>query len=668
MDINLHLNFLPMTGTLQSILILLTSAVLAVALFRVLRLPTKLAYFLIGLLLGPHAFGLLPDSEANHELAEFGIVFLMFSIGLEFSLPQLYAMRRKVFGLGGAQVALTMLLLMAIALPLGIDWREALILAGALAMSSTAIVSKMMVERLELHSRHGQLAIGILLFQDLAVVPLLILIPALAEPAANLAVTLELSLLKAVITLAILLVFGKLLVNSWFDLVARQRSRELFVMNVLLVTLALAFVTKLAGLSYALGAFIAGMLISETRYRYQVEADIAPFRDILLGLFFVTVGMLLDVYEVAANIGWVLLLTLVLVLIKATLITLLTRAFNYETGVAIRTGITLAQAGEFSFVILALGAKQGLLGGYVLQLVLAASVLSMVLAPFLIQHSAKLAGKLSRSYNCNRGLQLEEMARVGKALNGHVIICGYGRSGQYLSRFLTQENIPFIALEIDTTRVREASGAGENVMYGDAGRRVVLQAAGVDRAKAVIISYNDTYSAMKILHVLQENYPQLPVIVRTVDESNMEKLREAGAAEVVPEVLEGSLMLASHALLLLGVPLNRVVKNIRLFREEHYKLFRGFFHGISDYDLEANDSEQLRLHSVEILFAAYAKGLRLFDVGLETLGVEVKSIRRSSLPKLEPTPQTILEEGDVLVLLGKPGNLDSAERLLLTGK
>jgi CPA2 family monovalent cation:H+ antiporter-2 len=657
-----------MTGTLQPILVLLTSAVLAVALFRVLRLPTKLAYFLIGLLLGPHAFGLLPDSEANHELAEFGIVFLMFSIGLEFSLSQLYAMRRKVFGLGGAQVALTMLLLMAITLTIGIEWREALILAGALTMSSTAIVSKMMVERLELHSRHGQLAIGILLFQDLAVVPLLILIPALAEPAANLAVTLELSLLKAVITLAILLVFGKLLVNPWFDLVARQRSRELFVMNVLLVTLALAFVTKLAGLSYALGAFIAGMLISETHYRYQVESDIAPFRDILLGLFFVTVGMLLDIYEVAADIGWVLLLTLVLVLIKAILITLLTRAFNYETGVAIRTGITLAQAGEFSFVILALGAKQGLLGGHVLQLVLAASVLSMVLAPFLIQHSAKLAGKLSRSYNRNRGLQLEDIASVSKVLNGHVIICGYGRSGQYLSRFLSQENIPFIALDIDTTRVREAAGAGENVMYGDAGRRVVLQAAGVDRARAVIISYNDTASAMKILHVLRENYPQLPVIVRTVDESNMEKLREAGAAEVVPEVLEGSLMLASHALLLLGVPLNRVVKNIRLFREEHYKLFRGFFHGISDYDLEANDSEQLRLHSVEILLAAYAKGLRLFDLRLDALGVEVKSIRRSSLPKLEHTPQTILEEGDVLVLLGKPGNLDSAEKLLLTGK
>ncbi len=657
-----------MPSTLQSILILLTCAVMAVALFRTLRLPSMLAYFLMGLLLGPHTFGLLPDTESNRELAEFGVVFLMFSIGLEFSLPQLFAMRRTVFGLGGLQVAITMLLAMGASIALGADWRAALVVSGALAMSSTAIVSKMLVEKVELNSRHGKLTVGVLLFQDLAVVPLLILIPAIAAPGGDLAATLGLSLLKAAITLWVLLVVGKKLINPWFDLVARQRSRELFVMNVLMVTLVLAVTTKIAGLSYALGAFIAGMLISETRYRYQVESDIAPFRDILLGLFFVTIGMLLDIREVMDQIGWVLLLVVAFIVLKAFIITQLTRRFKHETGVAIRTGVMLAQAGEFSFVILAQGEEQHLLGGNLLQLVLAASLISMVAAPFLIDRNGHLASRLSRSYERNRKRWVQGIEQLGNQLNQHVIICGYGRSGQYLSRFLTQENIPFIALDIDPARVKEAAIAGENVVFGDAGRRVVLEAAGAARAKALVISYADEHSAMKVLHVVQEHYPNLPVIVRTWDDSNMDKFVEAGAAEVVPEVLEGSLMLASHALVLLGVPLSRVVKRIRLFREERYQLFRGFFHGLSDYDLEARDEDQLRLHSVALPAEAHAVGKRLIDVWLEGHGVQIKSLRRRNLKGQEPSPDTVLVEGDVLVLQGTPDRLALAEQILLNGK
>jgi CPA2 family monovalent cation:H+ antiporter-2 len=657
-----------MPGTLQTILILLTGAVFAVALFRVLRLPTMLAYFLIGVLLGPHTFGILPDSEANRELAEFGIVFLMFSIGLEFSLPQLYAMRTTVFGLGGAQVAITTLVVMSGAMALGIDWGAALVLAGAMGMSSTAIVSKMLVEKVELSSRHGRLAVGVLLFQDLAVVPLLIMIPALAAPAEVMATTLGLSLLKAAITLSILLVFGKRLINPWFELVARQQSRELFVMNVLMVTLLLAFVTSLAGLSYALGAFVAGMLISETRYRYQVEADIAPFRDILLGLFFITVGMMLDIRVLVANIEWVLLLLVLIVFLKALIITQLARIFRHETGVAIRTGILLAQAGEFSFVIMAHGVGNGVLSGTLFQVVLAASLLSMVIAPFIIQHNGWFASRLSRTYESNRDRKINEIESIGQELKDHVIICGFGRSGQYLSRFLHEEEIPFIALDIDPSRVREAASAGENVVYGDAGRRVVLKAAGAERAKAVVISYADQHASMKVLHVVQENYPQLPVIVRTVDDSNMEKFVDAGAAEVVPEVLEGSLMLASHALVMMGVPLSRVVKRIRHFREERYQMFRGFFHGLSDYDLDARDEDQVRLQSVALPAGAYACRMRLKDLDMTLHKVQVKSIRRPNTKGLSPAPEVILAEGDMVVLQGTPDNLSSAATFLLTGK
>ena len=657
-----------MFDTLPLILVLLISSVLAVALFRRLRLPAMLAYFLVGMALGPHTFGLLPDTEASREFAEFGIVFLMFSIGLEFSLPQLYAMRKKVLGLGGAQVFLTLAVVMTVGKLAGLDWPAAFVIGAALAMSSTAIVSKILAERVDLNSRHGRLSIGVLLFQDIAVVPVLVLIPALGLAGANLTDVLGMALLKAAGMLLFLFTIGKWLINPWFNVVAGQRSRELFVMNVLMVTLLLAFATKSAGLSYALGAFIAGMLISETKFRYQVESDIAPFRDILLGLFFISVGMLLNLQQIVANLGVVLLILLAFVLLKAAIVSLVIRLMQYEAGVAIRTGLILAQAGEFSFVILALGVEQHLVSGPALQLVLAAALLSMVLAPFMIQFNGRITRKLVSSYSRNSGQIVQDIDDGSKHLHNHVIICGYGRSGQYLGRFLQEESIPFVALDIDPSRVLEAAAAGENVMFGDAARRVVLEAAGAARAKALIISYADNRAAMKILHIVQEKYPQLPVIVRTVDDSNMEALREAGATEVVPEILEGSLMLASHALMLLGVPLHRVVKRIRLFREARYQLFKGYFHGISDAEDESLERQQVRLHSVIISPGSYAIGRRLVDMHLESFEVHIKSIRRPNSNGMVPSDESPLAEGDVIVLLGQPTGLSNAQNALLIGR
>lgn len=656
-----------MFNSLPLILILLISSVFAVAIFRAFNLPAMLAYFLVGLALGPHTFGLLPDSEASREFAEFGIVFLMFSIGLEFSLPQLYAMRKKVLGLGGGQVVVTLIVTMAISNLAGLSWPAAFVIGAALAMSSTAIVSKILAERIDLNSRHGRLSIGVLLFQDIAVVPMLVLIPALGMANSNLANVLGIALLKAVAMLALLFTVGKWLINPWFNLVAGQRSRELFVMNVLMVTLLLAYATKLAGLSYALGAFIAGMLISETKFRYQVGSDISPFRDILLGLFFISVGMLLNLEQIYQNFSLILLILFGFILMKALIVAAIVRASKYEAGVAIRTAVILAQAGEFSFVILALGAEHNLISGAALQSVLAAALLSMVIAPFLIQINGKIARKLVGSYTRNSSNIVEKIEESSKHLQDHVVICGYGRSGQYLGRFLREENIPYIALDIDPARVLEAAAAGENVMFGDAARRVVLKAAGCERAKALIISYADNRAAMKILHIAQESYPQLPVIVRTVDDSHMEQLRAAGAAEVVPEILEGSLMLASHALMLLGVPLNRVVKRIRLFREERYKLFKGYFHGVSDADSEDLQKQQVRLHSVIITNGAFAIGRSLADMQLGMFDVEVKSIRRPNSNGAILNTDSLLAEGDVVVLLGQPSGLINAENALLIG-
>ncbi|CEN55184.1 monovalent cation:proton antiporter family protein [Candidatus Methylopumilus turicensis] len=655
-----------MHETLPAILLLLVSSVLVVALFRALKLPAMLAYILVGLLLGPKSFGFLPDTEANRQLAEFGIVFLMFSIGLEFSLGQLYAMRRIVLGIGSLQVLITMGAIMLLCLSFDLDWKAALVVSGALTMSSTAIVSKLLVERLDLNARHGRIAIGVLLFQDLAVVPLLVLIPAIASPTGSLAYTLGIAFLKAAVMLSILFFFGKNLMNRWFGIVARQRSRELFVMNVLMVTMVLAYATKVAGLSYALGAFIAGMLISETRFRYQVESDIAAFRDILMGLFFITIGMLLDFNSLVGNLSSILLVMVGLIIFKALVVAMLSRFFRYEPGVAVRAGVTLAQAGEFSFVVFSLGLENDLIGNGVLQIVLAASLLSMFIAPFIIQRNLQIAEFFSRSYTRNRKNQIEGIESVGKQLKDHVIICGFGRSGQYLSRFLKEEKFPFIALDIDPARVQEAASAGENVMYGDAGKRLVLDAAGAARAKALIISYDDPPSAIKILHLVNDYFPNLPVVVRTVDDTNMERFRDAGASEVVPEVLEGSLMLASHALVLLGVPLNRVVKRIRLFREERYKMFKGFFHGISDGD-EAVERAVPRLHSVPINALAYCVGKPLKDIYFGLCKAEITAVRRDAHPE-EVSPDFVFKEGDVVVILAKPHDLVLAERILLTGK
>ena len=654
-----------MPRTLQLILLLLAAAVVAIVACRRLRLPPILGYLVVGVAVGPHALGWVPDNADVRDLAEFGIVFLMFSIGLEFSLPQLNAMRRAVFGLGLAQVVITTIIAMVGLHLLGYSWLAGFTLGGAMAMSSTAIVSKMLAERTELNSVHGRDVMGTLLFQDLSVVAFLIAVPTLAAGDADLWRQLGIAAGKAAVALAVILVFGQAPTRAWFHIVARQRSSELFMLNVLLVTLGLAALTELAGLSFALGAFLAGMLIAETEYRYQVEEDIKPFRDVLLGLFFVTVGMYLDLRVVGANLGWVVLLLVGPVLAKLILIIILARIFGAPLGAALRTGFYLAQAGEFAIVLLALASDLAVVEPTLGQLVLAAMVLSMLSAPLVIQLAEPIARRLTANDWLARAAQVTQIAARTMARQDHVIICGFGRSGQNLARLLEQEDITFVALDSDPERVREAAADGSSVVYGDAGRREALVAAGLAKSRAIAITFSDTATALKILHLVQQARPELPVIVRTVDDSELDKLIEAGATEVVPEVLEGSLMLASHSLLLLGVPLNRVLARIRAIREERYSLFRGFFHGATDA-ADAADNLQPRLHSVLLGERSAAVGRTLAEVDFRGL-VEVTGVRRRGTRSRVPQPDYRFEAGDVVVLLGRPENLMLAERRLLKG-
>jgi CPA2 family monovalent cation:H+ antiporter-2 len=452
--------------------------------------------------------------------------------------------------------------------------------------------------------------------------------------------------------------------RPWFHLVARQKSSELFVLNVLLITLAMAWVTDKAGLSLALGAFLAGMLISETEYRYQVEEDIKPFRDVLLGLFFVTIGMRLDLHSVWLNAGWVVAIVLALVVAKALLIALLSRLYGSEAGTALRTGFSLSGAGEFGLVLLALAETSGLLNREIAQTSLAVVILSMLLSPYIVQRSDHWARRLASSEWMQRAMTLHNIAIQSMSAEAHVIICGYGRSGQNLARFLQTEAIPFFALDLDPQRVKDAATAGDSVVFGDAARREVLVAAGLMRAKVLVVSYADAASAMRILALVRELRPGLPVVVRTLDDTDIDRLREAGAAEVVAEILEGSLMLATHAMMLCGVPLNRVLTHIRDTREERYSLFRGFFQGASDLTDEA---QQIRLHSVRIAQGAATIGRTLSELALPSLGVEITAIRRHTLRSAHPAPDTVLAEGDVIVLRGTTEHLEAADMYLLQG-
>ena len=664
-----------MASTLELVLLYLLAAVLGVVACRSFKLPPMLGYLAVGILIGPNTLALAKDTVGLTYLAEFGVVFLMFVIGLEFNLPKLKSMRKLVFGLGLSQVLVTVLVAVGANAALhwgftaagrhwGLSWPAAIALGGALAMSSTAIVVKLMAERLELETEHGRRVMGVLLFQDLAVVPFLVLIPALGSGSGDLGRDLGLAIFKAGVLLTLLLVGGQRVMRWWLTIVARRKSEELFILNLLLVTLGLAWLTEHAGLSLALGAFIAGMLIAETEYKHQVETDIRPFHDVLLGLFFITIGMLLDWRGVLRQWPLVLVLLVGPVLFKFVLVTALARIFGAPAGVALRTGLYLAQAGEFGLVLLNLATDNGLVPQPLRNAVLAAMVLSMLLTPFIVQYSNRIVMRLSASDWLMQSVALTSIAKKSIRTEAHVIICGYGRSGQNLARLLEAEGIPYMALDLDPDRVRQAAAAGQSVVFGDAARLQSLMAAGLARASAVVVSYHDTPSSLKILQLVREHAPKVPVVVRTIDDADLERLRAAGATEVVPEAIEGSLMLASHALALVGVPMRRVIRVVQDQRDARYGLLRGYFHGADDDT--ADELEHQRLQSVTLPAGSSLCGQPLAHAALHAIGVSVVSVRRAHGGMVKPEDHLLMGAGDTLVLAGLPEPLALAEEKLLT--
>jgi CPA2 family monovalent cation:H+ antiporter-2 len=654
---------------LLQILILLAASVCVVAGVRKLKLPAILGYLAVGMLLGPHAFALGVGGATTQLLADFGVVFLVFTLGLEFSLPRLVAMRWEVLGVGGAQVFLTAGIVAAgLNLIFDVAPAVAVVIGGAVAMSSTAIVISQLTEQSENNRTHGRLAVAICLFQDLSFPLFLALVSVLTGGGPAVASRVGGAIGIAVLALLLVLAAGRWLLRPLFLMIAGVRSAELFSLAVLLAVLASAWATQAVGLSLALGAFLAGMMLAETEFRHQVEATIRSYREVLLGLFFITVGMLLDVGLLVRHFPLVAAILAGMLVLKTAVVTLAAKPATKSWFKALRTGVVVSQGGEFGFALLTLLLRRELLDPAVVQPLLAATVLSMVLSPMFIRHNRRITrALLGESGPPKSEAMREAQATLAVAERDHVVICGFGRVGQNIARVLEQTGFEYIALEVDAYRIRAGRQAGDPVIYGDAGETKVLENVGVAHASCVVITFASPEVALRILRAVRELRADVPILVRTQDDSKLEQLQAAGATEVVPETFEASLMLLSHLLLLLKLPVPRVIRTVNDIRSHRYGMLRQYFPSADAMPLDLSHAFREELHSVILPPHAWAVGRSIAELNARGSRASVSAVRRDGIVGREPSPETLLKEGDVVVVCGTPEAVEHAETLLLMG-
>ncbi len=653
---------------LAQILVLLAASVFVVALARRVGLPAILGYVVVGLAFGPHALGLFAESATTQLLAELGVVFLLFTLGLEFSWPRMVAMRREVFGLGAMQVGFTAGVTALIAYFCGLPVLQSIVVGGAIATTSTVLVVQQLTERAELNRTHGRLAFSVVLFQDIAFVPFLALAAALAAGTAAFSLgDVATKVLAGSVAVLVVLAAGRWLLRPLFYEIAHSRLRELFTLAVLFVALASAWVSHLAGLSMALGAFLAGMMLAETEYRHQIESVIRPFRDILLGLFFISVGMLLDLQLLLREFPLILAILVGFVLLKAVIASLAARLLVDTTFKAIRTGVTLSIGGEFGIALMTLMLKADVIDPRIGQAILVAVVLSMVLAPWVLGNNKAVARKLLGERGPpGTALDREESATGEVAKREHVIVCGFGRVGQNLGRVLERQGFEFIAIELDPARIRAARQAGDPIVYGDSADEEVLERVGLDTANAVVITFANPATAVGILRAVRRHRADVPVLVRTQDDSKLQELKDAGATEVIPETFEASLMLASHTLMVLKMPVSRVVRTVGELRENRYAMLRNVVAENSDADgIGAEDQAMTR--AIVLPPGSWAVGRTVEAVRAAGAEVQFNGIRRQGIVGRNPAGDTELKEGDIVIVYGTPEALEHAEAVLLAG-
>ncbi len=652
---------------LNEVLILLFFSVIGVAVFRRLNFPSVLGYLVVGMLAGQHALGLIHDSHAIEQIAEIGVVFLLFTIGLEVSIPRLIAMRKIVFGIGSVQVVVSTLSTIAIGMWLGLSWQAAFAVGGALTMSSTAIAVKQLTEQRELHSRHGNIALGVLLFQDLAVVPFLVLIPIFAAPeAGSTLLPILYALAKGAFAFMVIYFTGQYLLRPAIRAVASMHSSELFTLFILLVALLAAWLTWELGLSLAMGAFLAGIMLAETEYQHHVETEIRPFRDVLMGLFFISVGSQFDWAIIISEPLAVMILTMGLVLGKGIAIMILTCWAGFEKGVAIRAGLVLGQGSEFGFALLALALSTGLLEIGLSQPIIAAIIISMALSPMLIRQNEAIANRFAPGYVSNHRWAEQDIVQACESTKDHVILCGFGRTGQNLALFLKRLNIPFIALELNTKLITEAWEAGDPVYYGDSSRSETLAHAGIHNAKALVISFPEVKTSEHIIREVKRLRPDLPLIVRTRDDRHLEQLLESGADEVIPDTLESSMMLAQHTLSKLGLTQTAIDEMLVDAREGQYARVRAFFHSTKD-EVNVDNPDRHHLRSIEVLQDSYANGKPIESFKCLPK-INIVALRRNGIRSEGPLLDTLLKSGDILVVEGRPDDIQCAEIEVMCGQ
>jgi len=655
---------------LTQVLVLLFASVVVVAVARRQGLPPILGYLVVGLLLGPLAFGLLPAGPATRALAEIGVVFLLFTLGLDFSWPRMVAMRREVFGLGLGQVLLVGLAGAGMLRLLNVGWAAALVAGGAVAMSSTAIVLQQLTEQSELNRTHGRLAFAVLLFQDLAVVPLLALATALAKGGGAFSVGSMVSLaVEGLLALVVVLAIGRWLLRPLFYEIAHSRLRELFTLTVLLVVLSCAWITQQVGLSMALGAFLAGMMLAETEYRHQVESAVRPFRELLLGLFFISVGMLLDLRLLYRQFLLVTALVVLLVVGKSLLVALLTRIHVGSSFKALRASLVLAGGGEFGVALLTILVPQtGLLDGRISQPLLAAMVLSMVLSPLLIRYNRRIA-RLVLGEKGPPGSALEREDATADALTRreHVVLCGFGRVGQNIARVLESQGFEYLAVDLDPARIRLARNAGDTVVFGDSADEELLRHVGLHTASAVIITFANPAVSVGIARAVRRLRADVPLLVRTQDDAGLAELMAAGVTEVVPETFEASLMLVSQVLMLLNVPVGKVLRTVGDIRANRYTTLRHIFRHDGARVIDDTHAFREELRSIVLPPGAWSVGRSLDEVRARGADVGFTAVRRQGITGREPEGGTELREGDIVVIYGTPETLEHAEAVLLAG-
>ncbi len=654
---------------LTSLLLLLgTSTALIVLLYR-LHIASLLAFLITGALFGPTGLGVIDDPEELAAIAELGLTFLLFILGLEFSLPRLIALRNTVFRLGSMQMLVCSFIFFLVLQLTGLDWQIALILAGGFSLSSTAIVSGELSNLGLLKKRHGEIAIGILLFQDLAAIVLLVAVPLVSSQSEGFSLGgLLFTIIEGLVLLAAFFFTSRYLLPHLLREIATQKSDQLLVLAALVIVLLSAMLTSSIGLSMELGAFLAGMMLGDTRFKHQLEADIRPFRDLLLGLFFITIGMLVDLGQLVSFWPYLLLGGLLLMITKAFLITGVVKLLGESWRSAIPAGLTLAQGSEFLFALLALSVRSQLVNQNVASNLITIVIISMVMTPLLIKHSPNLVDSfISRIGNKTLQATNEEIFEREIKKKNHILILGFGRVGQTIARFLRPLNIDYLVLETDDIRIKEASAVDEPIFYGDSSRIDILKAAGAANASIVVVTFDDTDLATKIIENVKNINSTIPVLVRTRDDSHLEDLLSAGAEEVIPETHEASLTMVSHLLLMVEYPDIMVHSIIDKARRDRYRMLKGFYHGERLGFLGKKSQSSAIIHAVNLPKGAFVCGKTIAEL-LLPMDINILDIHRDNLViSAEQNQDLVLQHGDIVVLRGLVDQLDAGESYLLQG-